>query len=192
MKFAGGASRSDRAQTTGLQSSQLQHSQISSASPSGHQQPVANPLPPPPAQQQQQVQQQLKALLPQQQHHHQQQEKKPQQQGLPKSPARDDIVLKPGDLVPALPKKTPPPVLPRQKTFDKERAPPPPVGPTQCAPPGPPPLEHEPKAKPGLSPQFNHHTLGAKDSLEGHEDLPCCRATMDLFPGGMAEESSNL
>lgn len=187
MKFAGGTSRSERAQ--------LQQSQISSVTPSGHQQPAAHPPAPQfqvdgkqQQQQQQEVQPPLQLKAPPAQ------EQKPQQLSpKPRSPARDDVVLKPGDLVQAMPKKTPPPVLPRQKTIDKDRAPPPPEGPLQRPPQAPPQEEpSELKAGRALSPQFNHHALGATDSLGGHEDLPCCRATMDLFPGGMAEESSNL
>jgi hypothetical protein len=156
MKFAGGASRSERAQTTGLQSSQLQQSQISSVTPSGQ----LTPSRPDCKQQQPQLQQQeLKPPVP-----------------APKSPVREDVVLKPGDLVQAMPKKTPPPVLPRQRTVDKERAPPPPPSAPEEA---------------EDAPMFNHHALSCKESLEGHEDLPCCRATMDLFPG-MSKDSTNL
>ncbi|XP_034240274.1 metabotropic glutamate receptor 2-like [Thrips palmi] len=176
MKFAGGASRSERAQTTGLQSSQLQQSQISSATPSGP--ATASATPSTPADGPASARQQLQVPQLQQQ----------PQTPPPKSPPRDALVLKAADLVQAapqpaaLPKKTPPPVLPRQKTIDKERAPLPPQD-----------LE-----LPEI-PQFNHHSPVAATeslaSLEGSDrELPCCRATMDLFPGGMEpdEESSNL
>ncbi|KAE8745293.1 hypothetical protein FOCC_FOCC007978 [Frankliniella occidentalis] len=231
MKFAGGPSRSERAQTTGMQSSQLQQSQISSVTPSGggggQPQPSASSATsttptPAPAPQLQQLQ-----VPPQQQPAQQLAPPKQTPPLQPKTPTREELVLSTNNLIQATPVPAPAPAsapapvrhLPRQKTLDKERAPPPPQqqrekddrGRTEDGEDDEEGEEEEEEeeaasgvpsgaflaAVPGAAeappvPQYNHHALAGRESLEGQEDLPCCRATMDLFPGGMAEESSNL